>query len=935
MKRNRKTEIGKKLALLLLAALTALQAAGTVFAASENATESSAPISGPLAVRIETAEIQTYLSGKSYPSDLLKTIRDAIINGTATDISIYEYDVPTSEISDLLNAVREAYPLEYAAQGVSRYGWSSMGGVIYSLTLYESANFDDGLTAAQRCAKLHQIMDPVVAAVRNKSNYEKIIAIHDNLVLNSQYDTTYERSTAYELLTEGTAVCQGYADAFKLYMSMLDIPCAVISSDDMNHAWNLVKLGGQWYHVDVTWDDPTPNSPGVTRYTHTLLNDDEIAQEDHYGWYAEEDAASTAYSLMPRGTNRTQYWQNGRWYYVSNGTLFTCDQYGKNVQTLVSDIGNSIAVYGDVILYGSGTQIKTYWPDSALTGELYALTAAEKAKSDYPDPDETEILSLSVDSSGRLSYTYRIWVKKSGTNSYSGSSANGAKTIDLSAFFGPVNELCATVSNLPFEITTSDEAASARSALAQYDSLSDAQRTNLPPDVLDKISCYQINIDNFREIHVTDVWLSEQSLTMAVGQSATLTAEVSPSDTTDSTGWSSSDPSVATVTDGQVTAVAPGSAVISFLAGDISAHCSVTVSTPLAITAQPADFTGSSGSTAKFTVKASGDGLSYQWQLSDDQGNTWRNSSVKTASYATTLSANNDGRYVRCIVTDKYGNSVKSNAAAMKMTALAITTQPANQTVKNGATASFKVVATGSGLTYQWQLSDDQGKTWRNSKATTANYSAAVTDSNNGRYVRCIVTDKYGNSVKSNAAIMKITTLAITTQPVNQTVKNGATASFKVVATGSGLTYQWQLSDDQGKTWRNSKATTANYSAAVTDSNNGRYVRCIVTDKFGNSIKSNAAIMKLTTLKITTQPVNAKVAKGATASFKVVATGSGLTYQWQLSDDQGKTWRNSKATTANYSAAVTDSNNGRYVRCIVTDKFGNSVKSNAAIMKIK
>ena len=76
-------------------------------------------------------------------------------------------------------------------------------------------------------------------------------------------------------------------------------------------------------------------------------------------------------------------------------------------------------------------------------------------------------------------------------------------------------------------------------------------------------------------------------------------------------------------------------------------------------------------------------------------------------------------------------------------------------------------------------------------------------------------------------------------------MKNGATASFKVVATGSGLTYQWQLSDDQGKTWRNSKATTANYSAAVTDSNNGRYVRCIVTDKFGNSVKSNAAIMKI------------------------------------------------------------------------------------------
>ena len=182
---------------------------------------------------------------------------------------------------------------------------------------------------------------------------------------------------------------------------------------------------------------------------------------------------------------------------------------------------------------------------------------------------------------------------------------------------------------------------------------------------------------------------------------------------------------------------------------------------------------------------------------------------------------------------------------------------------------------------------------------------------------------------------MKLMVITITTQPVNQTVKNGATASFKVAATGDELAYQWQLSDDAGKTWRNSSCKTANYAATVTDANNGRYVRCVITDKYGNKKNSNAAIMKLTTLKITTQPVNAKVEKGATASFKVVATGNTLTYQWQLSDDQGRTWRNSSCTSATYAATVTDTNNGRYVRCIVTDKFGNSVKSNAAIMKIK
>ena len=356
--------------------------------------------------------------------------------------------------------------------------------------------------------------------------------------------------------------------------------------------------------------------------------------------------------------------------------------------------------------------------------------------------------------------------------------------------------------------------------------------------------------------------------------------------------------------------------------------------TKLTITSQPASATVKNGATASFKVAATGDGLTYQWQLSDDQGKTWRNSKATTANYSATVTDSNNGRYVRCIVTDKYGNKVTSNAAFMKITTLKITTQPASATVKNGATASFKVAATGDGLTYQWQLSDDQGKTWRNSKATTASYSATVTDSNNGRYVRCIVTDKYGNKVTSNAAYMKITSLKITTQPASATVKNGATASFKVVATGPSITYQWQLSDDQSKTWRDSSNKTATYSTTLSDKNNGRYVRCVVTDKYGNSLKSNAAYMKITSLKITTQPASATVKNGATASFKVVATGPSITYQWQLSDDQGKTWRNSKATTANYSATVTDSNNGRYVRCIVTDKYGNSVKSNATYMKI-
>ena len=279
----------------------------------------------------------------------------------------------------------------------------------------------------------------------------------------------------------------------------------------------------------------------------------------------------------------------------------------------------------------------------------------------------------------------------------------------------------------------------------------------------------------------------------------------------------------------------------------VTVHYNGGAKAEIKITAQPTSVVAKNNAWITFNVKASGDGLTYQWQLSDDQGKTWRNSSIKTANYSTTLNNKNNGRYVRCIVTDKYGSKVTSNSASMKITSLKITTQPSTYKTQIGGAVWFKVAASGDGLTYQWQLSDNQGKTWRNSSVKTANYSTTLSSKNNGRYVRCIVTDKYGNKVTSDSASMRISSpssINITRQPANFTAEIGGAVWFKVAASGEGLTYQWQLSDDQGKTWRNSSVKTANYSTTLSSKNNGRYVRCIITDKYGNKVTSDSASMK-------------------------------------------------------------------------------------------
>ena len=174
------------------------------------------------------------------------------------------------------------------------------------------------------------------------------------------------------------------------------------------------------------------------------------------------------------------------------------------------------------------------------------------------------------------------------------------------------------------------------------------------------------------------------------------------------------------------------------------------------ITTQPKNYVGAVNSTAKFTVAATGDGLTYKWQYSDDNGKTWLASSLKSATYSAKLTADKNNRMVRCIVTDANGNSVTSDAAKMILSGPVITTQPKNYVGAVNSTAKFTIAATGDGLTYKWQYSDDNGRTWLASSLKSAVYSAKLTAEKNNRMVRCIVTDQNGASVVTNAVSMRI-----------------------------------------------------------------------------------------------------------------------------------------------------------------------------------
>ena len=78
----------------------------------------------------------------------------------------------------------------------------------------------------------------------------------------------------------------------------------MVPSNEMNHVWNLLKIDGQWYHMDVTWDDPVPDQPGIVIYTHFLMTDSELDSiGGHADWTCECSESHTCdddnYRLYP------------------------------------------------------------------------------------------------------------------------------------------------------------------------------------------------------------------------------------------------------------------------------------------------------------------------------------------------------------------------------------------------------------------------------------------------------------------------------------------------------------------------------------------------------------------------------------------------------------------------------------------------------------
>ena len=374
----------------------------------------------------------------------------------------------------------------------------------------------------------------------------------------------------------------------------------------------------------------------------------------------------------------------------------------------------------------------------------------------------------------------------------------------------------------------------------------------------------------------------------------------------------------------------------SFLSDDVL----LSVYTTTAITQQPTDVGICAGNLATFTTTATGVLNNYQWQVSANNGTTYTNiasATSNTYSVAATPAVNNN--LYRCVVTGFCNPSVTSTGARLTVFgALVINSQPTSNTICEAQNTSYNVTATGVVNNYQWQVSTNGGSTftnlsnggiYSNVNSNTLNLTA-ITLAEQGNQYRCVLT---GNCPAINTTAALLTIVAkptITTNPIAAiSTCQGQNLSLACAATGLGATYQWQVSSNGGSTFANI-TTGSLYSGTATNtlsiiaaplSISSYQYRCTVSGTCSPAVTTSTTTLTVNTpVSLTTQPVNTTICATGTSSFNVVAQGTGVTYQWQVSTNSGTSYTNitgEVGATLTLTNILFSSNNNLY-RCVVS-----------------
>lgn len=293
-------------------------------------------------------------------SENLSAVVSEIISGIKScknSIDISKYNVSADDFGDLYFDILYDNPELFNVKSSYSYSMTGNGKIISIAPKYIMTS---GEYQTKRVEFDSVVNDYMSYISDDMTEFTKALILHDLIARRCVYSPDYYLGntvpdncyTAYGALVEKEAVCQGYSTAYHYLLSLCGVESGYAQSDAMNHVWNMVKIGGNYYHVDVTWDDPTylyghdfVDLAGNVQHAYFLRTDSEFqtdcgASQIHHDWVSDYTATSTAYSnSFVRSIAKTGVsYYGGYYYYVDGNGVLVKQKQGTTAKQTVYEI---------------------------------------------------------------------------------------------------------------------------------------------------------------------------------------------------------------------------------------------------------------------------------------------------------------------------------------------------------------------------------------------------------------------------------------------------------------------------------------------------------------------------------------------------------------------------------------------------------------------
>ncbi|SEM87919.1 Transglutaminase-like superfamily protein [Paenisporosarcina quisquiliarum] len=198
---------------------------------------------------------------------------------------------------------------------------------------------------------------------KGMSDLDKVKSIHDYLVLSVAYDydnflknnVSDDSYEAYGALINKIAVCDGYTKSMALILNKVGVQTIQVTgiANGGNHSWNMVKIDGQYYHVDTTWDDPVPNKPGSVHYNYFLKNTKQLKVNHQWDETTYPVATSSKFNYFHNMNNMVE--KDGMYYYSDSkdNLLYKMDKKTLKKTKVLGDKVPYFAIQGQWIYYSN------------------------------------------------------------------------------------------------------------------------------------------------------------------------------------------------------------------------------------------------------------------------------------------------------------------------------------------------------------------------------------------------------------------------------------------------------------------------------------------------------------------------------------------------------------------------------------------------------